>query len=843
MTKSRSGRFSRLFSALGHKKHRQVFYQGRNTSDKEEQRIREQAENNRELAAHLCTLAKELWKTPHFREQSLRLMQESRDLVPNPSKEKWLALRLFKAGKRLESRMALERALRTLFRADSEMMTLHKMMRSFFMEDAARSGFMMFPDLPLKRRPFITESGETWGKLFPGALAANTPEAVIVGANEKVGPEEKVGPDEDRILTIITDSFKAAGIAVKLSAKELPAPGSLVMELNPDPAMPELLFVRGGEPLSCGIAVPDAAGEGAARTSAVGERMRRCLARGNLVLALYSRDINNLLPQVALIFEPYEIPLIWYSFSSHPTELYERLLSGRRELFRKYPEYADPRYSSASEGEKEREIEIEREGETTDLSPGSDRHLPALAEIRVLVIGEDTEMFRANFSRQTYECREACAEAALKKWDLSRYQFITWFSDQDFYEEWYLEDMVNAFRITGADFVSKEAYYRGRDFVSGPECCEISAFGNFESTVFRVDSYAQEDILNKRFSGAVKGYAGDRFNYIRDFRGYRDPAPGGDPSGSCYPRFRQGELRDRNPALSVIIPVYNNGEFLYFKAFASLSRLTVFVECEIIIADDGSDDARTLAVINWLSRHYENVKACLLPQGGSGSASRPRNHALEMASGDYVLFFDPDDECLGDAYSVMLRQAQEGLADLVIGNNYRADAGLRAFNNYERLFLKFGGTTAKKLDNGLLISELDFTAPRIQSMLIKTDLARQISFVEGAIGEDTLYSWQIMRLARNIMILDRYTHVYYAGRAGSATNSFTPDMFRRLLKVQPYRIAWLKENGIFETYMKSAYKTQIPGRLNTLLKQCQDSVRAECQEVAKEISGLYEEAR
>ena len=40
-----------------------------------------------------------------------------------------------------------------------------------------------------------------------------------------------------------------------------------------------------------------------------------------------------------------------------------------------------------------------------------------------------------------------------------------------------------------------------------------------------------------------------------------------------------------------------------------------------------------------------------LPRGGSGSASRPRNRALEMASGDYVLFFDPDDECLGDAYS------------------------------------------------------------------------------------------------------------------------------------------------------------------------------------------------
>ncbi|MEE3423551.1 MAG: hypothetical protein VZR11_12740 [Succinimonas sp.] len=30
---------------------------------------------------------------------------------------------------------------------------------------------------------------------------------------------------------------------------------------------------------------------------------------------------------------------------------------------------------------------------------------------------------------------------------------------------------------------------------------------------------------------------------------------------------------DRKPELTVILPVYNNGDFLYFRAFASLLRL------------------------------------------------------------------------------------------------------------------------------------------------------------------------------------------------------------------------------------------------------------------------------
>ncbi len=805
----------------------------RYSPEERERFIRERSSRPRLLALNLAALARDLWKIPAFREQSVRLMLESRELVPGLSKDKWLVLRLFETGNPHESRIALIRVLRTMFRADYEMIAVLRTAKSFYMEELARNGFIKYPDLKPDTFKQGLRSGDASSAPVPGCMG-ELAEAVICGDL----PEDE--PDELRLRGIIADAFKAAGFAVRSGDNALQKPGAIVMEMTP--GTPEVMFGHGGVPAVCGISVPDRSGEAELRISAAEERMRRCLARGNPVFALYSPDVNNHLPQVSLIFDPYDIPFIINSLK--PEELYASRLFGRRELFRKYPEYADPRYRSPSEGEGESRGENESGGENggdaPDLSSVPDSG--ALPEIRVLVVGEDTEAFRVNLSRQTYECREACREAELKNRDLSRYQLIAWFSDQDFYEEWYLEDMVNAFRISGADFVSKEAYYRGRDFVSGPELCEITAFSNFGSAVFRIASYSREDIINKRFSGSVKGYAGDRFNYTRDFRGSGDPALTEESASGCCPLFREGG-RDRKPELTVILPVYNNGDFLYFKAFASLLRLSVFNECEIIIADDGSDNARTLAVINWLSRHYVNIKACLLPRGGSGSASRPRNRALEMASGDYVLFFDPDDECLGDVYSVMLRQAREARADLVIGNNYRAGARLVSFNNYERMLLKFGGEPAGHLENGLLISDLAFRTPRIQSMLIRTELARRISFAEGAIGEDTLYSWQIMRMARNFVLTDRYTHVYYAGRSGSATNSFTPGMFRKLLMVQSCRIAWLKENGIFETYMKSFYKAQIAGRLQSMLKECPDSVRPECAEIAEKITGLYEEAQ
>ncbi|MEE3423550.1 MAG: hypothetical protein VZR11_12735 [Succinimonas sp.] len=74
----------------------------------------------------------------------------------------------------------------------------------------------------------------------------------------------------------------------------------------------------------------------------------------------------------------------------------------------------------------------------------------------------------------------------------------------------------------------------------------------------------------------------------------------------------------------------------------------------------------------------------------------------------------------------MLRQAREARAGLAIGNNCWAGARLVSFNNYAKMLLIFDGAPV----NGLLISDLAFRTPRIQSMLIKTALARRISFVE-----------------------------------------------------------------------------------------------------------------
>ena len=108
--------------------------------------------------------------------------------------------------------------------------------------------------------------------------------------------------------------------------------------------------------------------------------------------------------------------------------------------------------------------------------------------------------------------------------------------------------------------------------------------------------------------------------------------------------------------LSIIVPVFNNGEYLLTKAIPSLLRNSNWNSMEIIIVDDGSTDVSTLEVCQFLSRLFPNVKFYSFPPGGSGSASRARNKGMRLASSPTISFLDPDNEISDQGYDKLLNR-------------------------------------------------------------------------------------------------------------------------------------------------------------------------------------------
>ncbi|MFD0750766.1 glycosyltransferase family 2 protein [Mucilaginibacter calamicampi] len=93
-----------------------------------------------------------------------------------------------------------------------------------------------------------------------------------------------------------------------------------------------------------------------------------------------------------------------------------------------------------------------------------------------------------------------------------------------------------------------------------------------------------------------------------------------------------------NPALSVLIPCYNGGQYLP----AALASITSYPDkhlYEIIIVNDGSTDEATIGLLNSLQQQGYQV----INQENKGPAAA-RNNAAKNAKGEYLLLLDSDNK-------------------------------------------------------------------------------------------------------------------------------------------------------------------------------------------------------
>lgn len=102
----------------------------------------------------------------------------------------------------------------------------------------------------------------------------------------------------------------------------------------------------------------------------------------------------------------------------------------------------------------------------------------------------------------------------------------------------------------------------------------------------------------------------------------------------------------RQPLISVIMPVYNVDEIWLRKCVDSV-RDQVYQNWELCIADDRSPKPHIRSVLDEYSQLDHRIKVVFRETNGHISAAS--NSALEMASGEFCVLLDHDDELTPDA--------------------------------------------------------------------------------------------------------------------------------------------------------------------------------------------------
>lgn len=102
----------------------------------------------------------------------------------------------------------------------------------------------------------------------------------------------------------------------------------------------------------------------------------------------------------------------------------------------------------------------------------------------------------------------------------------------------------------------------------------------------------------------------------------------------------------RKPKISVIVPVYNIEEKWLRKCIDSV-RGQIYENWELCIADDASPSPHVRRVLEEYSTKDDRIKVVFREKNGHISAAS--NSALELATGEFVVLLDHDDELSADA--------------------------------------------------------------------------------------------------------------------------------------------------------------------------------------------------
>lgn len=123
-----------------------------------------------------------------------------------------------------------------------------------------------------------------------------------------------------------------------------------------------------------------------------------------------------------------------------------------------------------------------------------------------------------------------------------------------------------------------------------------------------------------------------------------------------------------NILLSVIVPVYNSGQYL-MQCLESIVNQT-YKNLEIIIVNDGSSDNSAEIIQKY--QHLDQRIVFLDCATPSGSPGKPRNMAINIAKGDYITFVDSDDFVAKDYYERFVTTLLENSepTDIVFASGY-----------------------------------------------------------------------------------------------------------------------------------------------------------------------------
>lgn len=232
--------------------------------------------------------------------------------------------------------------------------------------------------------------------------------------------------------------------------------------------------------------------------------------------------------------------------------------------------------------------------------------------------------------------------------------------------------------------------------------------------------------------------------------------------------------------VSIIMPIYNQERYL--KSALQMALNQTYSDLEVVAINDGSNDS-SLSILESFASKDDRLKVITQSNRGLLGANVT---GIKSATGEYIGFFDPDDEIGPDYVESFISMLDQPYDFVARGITYRFPSGDVPFplakdsvigtDEIRALTPAFILDRSLRIDNTVFVSRWN----KIYKTDCLTSFVDEYSSCEGAsLGEDTLFTYLLLWHASKGRVLRAPSSYRYVQHGDSMTHEAD---FERLIR-------------------------------------------------------------
>ena len=255
--------------------------------------------------------------------------------------------------------------------------------------------------------------------------------------------------------------------------------------------------------------------------------------------------------------------------------------------------------------------------------------------------------------------------------------------------------------------------------------------------------------------------------------------------------------------VSIIIPIYNVHRFIE-RGLKNVLKQT-YKDFEILLSDDGSTDGSYELCKEWVGRD-SRIRTLHQENKGAGAA---RNHGINEAKGEFIYFFDIDDEISPHLLEYCVSKMNEKNVDLICFgyNNVETTFKSKVTISFPETIITNNQELKKLFVDQFVMKVNGFSWNKFyrKSFLDKHNLR----YENQRIQQDEIFNLKCYRFLQRAYLSPEVLYTYYIYEKGNTRSGFIPDRFDIYKSVRHHfedlKSYWQLKDKRLDTYLDKRF--------------------------------------